>query len=78
MATTDSRGLVGVSSACVQHNPQLRMDLWYYRAFVARAHRKSNVAATLAMTGRDHPRERFVKRRGHACGGAIQKVENDA
>lgn len=21
------------------------------------------------MTGRDHPRERFVKRRGHACGG---------
>jgi hypothetical protein len=39
------RGLVGVSSAYVQHNPQLRMDLWCYRALVARAHRKSNVAS---------------------------------
>jgi len=46
VATTDSGKLVVVSSAYVQHNPQLRMDLWYYRAFVGRAHRKSNAAAT--------------------------------
>ena len=37
VATTDSGKLVVVSSAYIQHNPQLRMDLWYYRAFVARA-----------------------------------------
>jgi hypothetical protein len=52
------------------------MDLWYYRAFVARAHRKSNVAATLAMTGRT-TRGRLRQRRGHACGGAIYEVENE-
>ena len=61
VATTDSRGLVGVSSAYVQHNPQLRMDLWYYRAFVARAHRKSNVASRFIGENQrgDHVRVRY-------------------
>ena len=35
VATTDSGKLVVVSSAYVQHSPQLRMDLSYYDAFVA-------------------------------------------
>ncbi|MCW2992267.1 MAG: hypothetical protein JWM73_2861 [Solirubrobacterales bacterium] len=68
---------VGVSSAYLQRNEQLGMDLWHYRAFVAAAHRMSDVAVTLAMTGRDHLRERFVRGDDLRAGGIVYEVEND-
>jgi hypothetical protein len=78
VATSDEEGeLVGVSSAYLQRNAQLRMDLWYYRAFVATAHRKSNVAVTLAMQGRDHLQQRFVSGEDTRGAGAVYEVENE-
>ena len=68
---------VGVSSAYLQRNQQLRMDLWHYRAFVADAHRKSNVAQVLARTGRDHLQHRFVTGRDVRAPGILYEVENE-
>ncbi|HYD10171.1 MAG TPA: hypothetical protein VEA78_08715 [Acidimicrobiales bacterium] len=34
----------GVATVYVQHEPQLRMDLWAFRSFTAAAHRRSGVA----------------------------------
>jgi hypothetical protein len=76
VATHESGELVGVSSAYLQRNPQLRMDLWYYRAFVAKPHRQSNVAVNLATMGRDHLEGRFVSGADTRAAGALYEVEN--
>lgn len=77
IALHDEDGLVGVSSAYLRRNAQLDMDLWYYRAFVARAHRMSNVAVTLAMTGRDLLERRFLAGDDPRAQGAVYEVENE-
>ena len=61
-------GLVGISSAYLQHNRQLGMDLWYYRAFVSSEHRRGRLAQLLAMRGRDLLDGAFRERRGPARG----------
>lgn len=71
-------GLIGVSSAYLQRNRQLGMDLWYYRAFVASAHRGSNVAVRLALDGRDLLQERWVSGDDTRGAGLIYEVENEA
>jgi hypothetical protein len=68
--------LAGVSSAYLQRNPQLDMHLWYYRAFVAQAHRKSNIAVQLALQGRDLLQERYVSGADTRGAGVIYEVEN--
>lgn len=70
-------GLVGVSSAYLQESPQLRMELWYYRAFVAQAHRMSNVAVLLALIGRDHLEELYTSGRDTRGAGLLYEVENE-
>ena len=77
VATSDDGELVGVSSAYLQRNPQLRIDLWYYRAFVAHAHRRSNVAVMLALIGRDDLQERFVTGQDNLGAGTLYEVENE-
>lgn len=77
VATHESAALVGVSTAYLQLNPQLRMDLWYYRAFVAAAHRMSNVAVNLALFGRDHLEQRYVSGEDRRAGGVVYEVENE-
>lgn len=52
-------GVVGVSSAYLRRNEQLRMDLWHYRAFVGRDHRMSSLAVNLAVRGREVLEERY-------------------
>ncbi len=68
---------VGVSSAYLQHNEQLRLQLWYYRLFVAQAHRTSNVAAALALTGRDHLENLFVTGQDARGAGILYVMENE-
>ncbi len=46
--------LFGVSTAYLQHNEQLRLELWYIRAFVAGPYRRSTAATALAVGARDH------------------------
>jgi hypothetical protein len=67
---------VGVSTAYLQHNAQLGMDLWYFRAFVVAAHRRSDLALTLALEGRDHLRERFVSGADVRAAGIVYEVQN--
>lgn len=71
------QGVVGVSSAYLQRNEQLGMDLWYYRAFVARAHRMSSLAVLLAMIGRDLLECRFVTGLDPRAAGIVYEVENE-
>lgn len=76
VATTGDGELVAVSTAYLRVNPQLRMPLWHYRAFVARAHRMTTIAARISMIGRDHLQERFVDGVDRRCGGIVYEVEN--
>lgn len=77
IATHETAGLAGVSSAYLEHNAQLRMDLWYYRAFVASGHRKSVAATNLALRGREHFKELFVSGEDTRGAGMIFEVENE-
>jgi hypothetical protein len=76
VAIEESEGLVGVSSAYLKRNTQLRLDLWYYRAFVAQAHRQSRLAVQLALRGRDLLEGRFVSGEDTRAPGIIYEVEN--
>jgi hypothetical protein len=70
-------GLVGIASAYLRRNPQLDMHLWYYRAFVASAHRMGNVAVQLALHGRDLLQERYVSGADTRGAGILFEVENE-
>jgi hypothetical protein len=70
-------GVVGVSSLYLQRSAQLRMDLWYYRTFVARAHRMSSLAAQLIFRNRDLMEERFVSGEDRRAGGMIFELEHE-
>ena len=77
VAIHERDGLVGISSAYLQRNPQLDMHLWYYRAFVAGAHRMSNIAVQLALMGRDELQDRYVSGADRRGAGILYEVENE-
>ncbi len=70
-------GVVGVSTAYLQRNRQLGMDLWHFRLFVASAHRMSKLAVLLALTSRDHLQDGFVTGRDTRGSGVLYEVENE-
>jgi hypothetical protein len=76
VATDAGRRPVGVTTAYIERNEQLRMDLWYFRAFVAQAHRMSEIAVWLAVQGRQHLTARFVSGEDIRAPGAVYEVEN--
>jgi hypothetical protein len=76
VATERADGVVGVSSAYLQRSAQLGLDLWYYRAFVAKAHRRSTLAVHLALQGRDLLEGRFVSGEDPRAPGIVYEVEN--
>jgi hypothetical protein len=69
--------LAGVSSAYLQRNQQLGMDLWYYRTYVAEEHRNSNIATQTLWANRDHLKRRFVDGEDRRAGGVIFELENE-
>jgi hypothetical protein len=77
VAIERTEGLVGISSAYLGRSPRLRMELWYYRAFVAQAHRSSSLAVMLALKGRDLLEQRFVSGEDTRGAGIIYAVENE-
>ena len=77
IALERDQGVVGVSSAYLQRNAQLRMDLLYYRAFVGREHRMSTLAGSLAVRGRELLKERYVSGRDPRAAGIVYEVENE-
>jgi hypothetical protein len=75
MVATYEGELVGIMSAYLARNEQLRIDAWHGRVFVADAHRKSHVAAHMTVPGRERVMARVA--RGEAPGVAwIVEVEN--
>jgi hypothetical protein len=75
VATRDGE-LAGIATAYLQHNAQLRMDMWYFRAFVAEKHRASRVAWSLALVTRDRLAQRFVGGVDTRGQGLVYEVEN--
>lgn len=69
-------GVVAISSAYLQRNPQLDMQLWYYRAFVAPEQRMSSLAVLLALRGRELLKARFASGEDTRAPGIIYEVEN--
>jgi hypothetical protein len=74
----DPAGAVaGVSSLFLRRNPQLRMDLWYYRTYVARDHRHSGLAAQLIFRNRDLMDQRYVSGADRTAEGMVFELENE-
>ncbi|MDQ3739567.1 MAG: hypothetical protein M3320_03050 [Actinomycetota bacterium] len=77
LVALDGRKLVGVSSAYLEYDAQLRLPMWHYRALVAASHRRSAIALNLALAGRDDLRERFVSGADRRAPGILYEVENE-
>jgi hypothetical protein len=70
-------GIAAVSTAYVQRSPQLRMDVWYYRGFVGKAHRQKSIASYFAVQGVGHMEQRFIDGRDTRGAGVIFEIENE-
>jgi hypothetical protein len=70
-------GVIAVSTAYLQRNTQLRMDLWYFRSFVSAAHRNTHVATQLTFHNRDLLESRFVSGEDTRAGGIVFELENE-
>jgi hypothetical protein len=77
IATDEAGKPIGVSTTYLQFNRRLRANMWYYRAFVAAAHRRSDVAVVLALLGRDHHARRFHAGEDRRALGVIFEVEHE-
>jgi hypothetical protein len=76
-AITGDREVAGVSTVYLEHNLQLRMDLWHYRTFVGSAHRHTNVARHLISGNRDLLERRFTSGEDPRAPGMIFALENE-
>jgi hypothetical protein len=76
VALHEDDGLVGLCTVYLQRNDQLRMDLWHYRTFIARAHRESDLAFHLLHKSREHLRRRFASGADNRAAGMMIEVEN--
>jgi hypothetical protein len=77
VAVDRDEGVVGVSSLYLERCTQLRMDLWYYRTYVAQVHRMSNLAAQLIFRNRHLMEERYVGGEDTRAEGMIFELENE-
>ena len=78
LVCTDRDGaVIGVATHYLRRNEQLRLDLWYIRAFVAAAHRRSTAATALAVGARDHLAAAYANGDTRAP-GILFEVENPA
>jgi hypothetical protein len=77
VGTDREAGVVGVSTVYLQRNPRLRMPLWHYRTYVARAHRESNLAGRLLFANRDLLEQRFISGADRRAAGMIFQLQNE-
>jgi hypothetical protein len=68
--------VAGVSTVYLAHNPQLGLDLWYYRTYVVVDHRMENLSLNLVWASRDHLSGRFVSGEDTRAPGMLMEVEN--
>ena len=69
--------IAGVSTVYKRNNAQLGASLYYFRCFVAEAHRQYNLGAVLLLAARDHLNERFVRGLDPEAIGLFVEVENE-
>jgi hypothetical protein len=69
--------VIALSTAYVERSAQLGMDLWYFRTFVARAHRNTHIATQLTMHNRDLLQRRFTGGEDTRAGGVGFELENE-
>jgi hypothetical protein len=70
-------GIAAVSTAYLSRNPQLRMDLWYYRGFVGRDHRQKSIASYFAVQGVGYMEDRFKSGAETRGKGVLFEIENE-
>jgi hypothetical protein len=76
VATDASGTLAGVSTAYLERDEQLRMDLWYFRAFVGSDHRRSQIGRHLLHTTGELLQRRFVTGEDVRGAGLVTVAEN--
>jgi hypothetical protein len=69
-------GVVAVSTAFIRRNPQLGLDLWYFRTFVSSSHRNTHIATQLTMHNRDLLEQRFLSGEDTRAAGVAFELEN--
>jgi hypothetical protein len=77
VAVNRKGGLAGISTAYLQRNSRLRLDLWHYRTYVAIAERHQNLMGRLALAVRDHLEQRYVSGEDTRAAGMAFEVENE-
>lgn len=69
-------GVIALSTAYIQRNDQLSMNLWYFRTFVASPHRNTHVGTQLTMHNRDLLEQRFTAGEDTRAGGVGFELQN--
>jgi hypothetical protein len=77
VATDPGANLAGVCTTYLERSAQLRADLWHFRVFVAAAHRRSNIAASLAVSARDLLVSRYLRGEDTRGIGIVYVVESE-
>ena len=78
VGSTGERELCGLSTAYLDTSPQLRLEMWHIRAFVAPEHRAGNLAVQLLLRTRIFLNDRFRSGEDTSAPGAIIEVENES
>ena len=77
VATAPTGEVVGVGTAYLGRNAQLRLDMWHYRTFVAPDFRMGYVARGLASLAIQDLTARFVDGTERRGAGFLVEVENE-
>ena len=76
VVTREGEGLVALSTAFLGWHPRLRMSLWYFRTYVAEAHRATHVGTHLTLRNRDLLEQRYVSGEDTRGGGVAFALEH--
>ena len=68
--------LAAISTAYIDRDPVLELDVWNYRTLVAKEHREANLAATMAVICRDHLEYLYVSGAETRPAGVLSEVHS--
>lgn len=77
VASTAGGELAAISTAYVELEPQLGLDLWFFRTYTVAAHRRTWAAQTLAVHVIEHLVARWEAGTDRRGAGVAMRMEND-